>query len=329
MFIVSLCAVVFILTAYNGISQRTETITVNSPSLEIVEEWQNNPLVALSLQCPCQQISSTYQNFITLTPSYHQLCSSVYVTSQWIDGMKVTANAIVADFLYYADFRAYFQFFNMLQSVCTLATSTLSNALNDFGNLRLITASFLTRQAFENQMNSSAAFLKESTINDLLSLMHLLSNTTQVNQYLSGNIGNFNIKWSINSTDSNNTLYPKLIPRISIFINNGTRSCFCMNDTSCRIPIGIFSGYTISTLVYAIPGLYMGCSSDLSLYVSTLECFYDNSNCLAEIDNVSGTNFYSTFTRLNSNLSSRFLPNSTIGALLENLFIESWTMNIS
>ncbi len=329
LFIISLCIALFILTTYNEIHQQTKTLIVNNPSLETVEEWQRNSFILFSSQCSCSKISSTYKNFISLTPTYHQICSSAYVTSQWINGMEETYNNISSFFIYYADFRGYFQFFQMLQSLCTLATSTVSNALVDFGDSQLVTANFLSRQVFENQMNSSAEFFKQSTINDFLGLMHLLSNITQVNQYLSGQSGNFNVQWTYNSTDLNSTLYPTLTPRIFNLINNGTSLCFCLNETSCKIPIGIFTNPYLYSLIYAVPGLFMGCSSILSLYVSTLECFYDDNNCLVDLDQVAETDFYSTFTRLNSHLPSRFLQNSTIGTLLENLFIELWTMNTS
>ena len=38
-----------------------------------------------SLLCPCSSISIPYNNFITIQPEYHQICSSDFVSSEWIN----------------------------------------------------------------------------------------------------------------------------------------------------------------------------------------------------------------------------------------------------
>ncbi|CAF4012202.1 unnamed protein product [Rotaria sp. Silwood1] len=154
LFIIFLCIAVFIITTYSSINQQTKTVVVNNPLLDTIEKWQADSIVALSLYCPCSQISSPYKNVIRLTPKYHQICSSYFITSKWMNSINAAAH--IALHLYFADFRASADFFKLLQSLCTFANNTISNALISFGNTHFVTAEFLTRQVFENQMNSSA-----------------------------------------------------------------------------------------------------------------------------------------------------------------------------
>lgn len=330
LFIISLCIALLILMTYSSIREQTKTIIVNNPSIESVENWQMNSFIASSLQCPCSQISIAYKSFISLQATYHQICSSDYLTPQWLDGMQAVYNSYTGHYISAADFRVYFQFFEMLQQLCTLATSTISDGLIAFDDTQLVTAELLNRKIFENQMNSSTEFFIQSTTNDFLKLIHLLSNLTQVNQYLSKTNLNFDLKQADNSTNISSILHLNIMPRNSYPINNGQQQCLCLNETSCKLPVGIYAINTsVNRLVYAVPGLFMACSPTLLLYLSSLECFYDDSNCLFQIDQEAQTNFYSSFNRLNSTISSRFVQNTSIGILLENLFIESWTINIS
>ena len=72
-----------------------------------------------------------------------------------------------------------------------------------------------------------------------------------------------------------------------------------------------------------VPGFYRACTSLDSLLLSTLECFFENQNCLANIiqfyDQLS---FATNITRLNSSVSSRFATNSLINDIFLELFIE-------
>jgi hypothetical protein len=91
-------------------------------------------------------------------------------------------------------------------------------------------------------------------------------------------------------------------------------------------------------------GLVVGCWPINGLRMSTLECFF-SSSCIntilrylyyfTEMDGSPPINFTLpqvlpfTVNPLNSSLPSRFAPNTTIGILLDALFIEQWTNTTS
>ncbi|CAF1393711.1 unnamed protein product [Adineta steineri] len=73
----------------------------------------------------------------------------------------------------------------------------------------------------------------------------------------------------------------------------------------------------------------MGCTPSESLLASTLECFYDQS-CINLIQTMAGYNKNITPIPLNIT-NSRFLVNTTVMNLINDLFIEKWStiMNYS
>ena len=102
---------------YAYVEQHNRTIQIYSPSLDIYEHLQR--LDGIILQCPCAQLSVPYGNFLQLTPLYHPMCTSDFVSEKWITWLL---NAqIYNDFLYFADFRITSPtIFQMLADLCML-----------------------------------------------------------------------------------------------------------------------------------------------------------------------------------------------------------------
>ncbi|CAF1074494.1 unnamed protein product [Adineta steineri] len=107
--------------------------------------------------------------------------------------------------------------------------------------------------------------------------------------------------------------------------------CSCAFYANCTTQAGFFE--TNSSEIIAIKGLKIGCTPSESFLSSTLECFYDSS-CINLIETkIKNTTIMNTtyVTELLYANSSRFLPNTTIIDLVNELFIETWltTMNYS
>ncbi|CAM4976743.1 unnamed protein product [Rotaria socialis] len=327
LFIILLCTVILIITTYNDTNKITRTIIANNPSLDSIEEWQADSYIASSLQCPCSQISSPYESFIHLTVKYHQICSSDFISSRWIISLEDAADPLAVVFV--ADLSFHSDFFELLGSLCTFANNPISSTLTGFSNTQLVTAALLVRQVFDYQMNSVAEFFIQSTINNFLRLIHILSNVTEVNQFITNAYSNFDVELANVSYESSNIFYPYLAPSTFIFIGNQTVSCFCITEISCKIQIGVYITASYAILLYPIPGMFTGCIPMSSLLISTLECFYDDSDCLSQTDKTMERNLSSWVTHLDSHLPSQFLQNTTINVLLEHMFLEVWTINSS
>ncbi|CAF1335115.1 unnamed protein product [Adineta steineri] len=147
-----------------------------------------------------------------------------------------------------------------------------------------------------------------------------MRNITHVNQIVSGAGSNsyIQIAGPPNYTASLSIITPK--------DDNSSDMCSCAYDSSCKSNWGLFSGNPVYIRVYSVPEFYFACEPVESLLQSTLKCFYDDQDCLDIIINFYNVSSFNNFTRLNSSShASGFMINSTIGSLLSEMFIESWS----
>jgi hypothetical protein len=137
----------------------------------------------------------------------------------------------------------------------------------------------------------------------------------------------FNTDWSLQFGNESDGYLVRSVPRIY----NGT--CNCMITSDCHQPL------RIGPVDLVLPGLVTGCSVFSGLRLSTLACFY-SATCIEQI--VSNMRYYGHFngslvdninlmnaTRidirpLNRAKSSRFLLNTSIATLLDEMFVDAW-----
>lgn len=135
-YVLLLCITVTILVFFTALQTQVHSVTIDKPSQTVYEDLYNN--YPNTLQCPCAQIAVHYNSFLSLSPTYHPVCSSLYLSSDWINSIIGTVNL---DFSYnYADFHIVGQaFFTAVDALCSLAKSTLSDQLYIFNRSTFIT----------------------------------------------------------------------------------------------------------------------------------------------------------------------------------------------
>jgi hypothetical protein len=150
-------------------------MTVMNPSVTTYKNLQvSHPD---TLKCPCSLTKITYETFISLSPVFHQVCSSGFVSDSWISLLMVTHNAIYFDWAS----RAVHQF-RLLSTICDLANSTINDAVQQLIVRSLVTSNVLTEADFNAQLNTTInQFLQSIVINFglLVDTVHLF---TQVDQ---------------------------------------------------------------------------------------------------------------------------------------------------
>ncbi|CAF1471173.1 unnamed protein product [Adineta steineri] len=159
---------------------------------------------------------------------------------------------------------------------------------------------------------------KSNAPSTFIRLLSLLRATNHGNAFISSYGTNYQYKASVYSTFST-TLYTQAM----IYDNN----CSCQFNSTCIIDASFTK--INSTQTITVKGLKMGCTPSESLLASTLECFYDQS-CINLIQTMAGYNTNITPIPLNIT-NSRFLMNTTVMNLINDLFIEKWStiMNYS
>ncbi len=142
-YLLLLCVSITIIIIFTGLETQVHSVTIHKPSQIIYEDlYENYPD---TLQCPCSQIAIHHGSFLSLSPMYHPVCSSAYLSFDWINSIEGTVNL---DFSYsYTDFHVVGQaFFSAVATLCSLAQSTLSDQLYIFNRSVLIADKLLPKE---------------------------------------------------------------------------------------------------------------------------------------------------------------------------------------
>lgn len=165
-----------VLLLFTSLSTQVITITVPNPSLNTYNDLQN--LYSNSLRCPCSTMTIPYQNFISMSPTLHQVCSSDFVDDRWISILELSTTFWIS-----IDWRnlAYTQF-QLLSNLCQLANKTVNDSVSRFLLQSFVTSTTLTKTDFDTQLNATLNQFFQSTIvyfGLLLDTSHLLLQVDQ------------------------------------------------------------------------------------------------------------------------------------------------------
>jgi hypothetical protein len=150
-----------VLIIYNTLHVSSNQVIVENPSLTAYLYLYNQHK---NIQCPCTQISTSYKEFVQLSPSYNQICLSEFVSDQWInflfDNNQTTSR-------YAADFRATASHqFQMLRELCRLSITAVENGLETLYSSQLISGQLLSKDLFEAELEADIlAFQRIATAN--------------------------------------------------------------------------------------------------------------------------------------------------------------------
>jgi len=345
LFIIVYVAILAAFTLYASLSIQSVKVSVSKPNLnqyeDLLAKYSNN------IQCSCQNTSILYKQFIDIQLTYHEICSSDFVSERWLE------------FLYEYNMSYYFQldfrhsataFFQSLQTLCQQAQQTINDNLEEFYSTKLIAIELLTNETFVIQTNVLLDVFNRTISKSFPDLVDLFRNMILGNQLFSAQDTNRIIRQPHANLRSGAQLSPIKIAYIELSNQSFVFNCFGENNQIGKLPAGIYYNITRynyvgsieyndgltyvlnilnTTAIILLPGLFIGCLPLDSLLKSTLECFY-NQTCLDIIIsymNHSSKSFYShSFSVLNQ---SRFSPSTTFETLMDVLFVEEWKINMS
>ncbi len=304
LYVLLFTSIFLLLLLYNILDEETITVNVQQPTQTTYEQLFSS--YASSLQCPCTQISIPYRSFVEMSTTLHQVCSSSFVQTMWIEsifGNGDWSNITINEFPIRGAV-----YFLVLQSLCTIANGSITTAFPYFLDQQIITSQVIPKKQLLYQINSDIEQLQSSFSNDLISIIQFARDSTQGNQLMSV----YSLDWVFSPRYNLNMSY-YIIPTRPV--SHG-QNCSCATSSTCTEPVFV-SGQII-------PGFVLGCSSLESLLRSTLSCLY-NQTCLNLI-NIANL---STINPLDALLSSRFSPNMTVEEIIPTIFIEQWSSNVS
>ena len=138
-----------ILVFFNSFITQTTIISVSNPSLETYSDLHK--LHSDTLRCPCTSINILYRTFISLSPVFHQVCSSDFVTNQWLE---ILGNSYAFEISLDWRSRAYSQF-QLLSNLCQFANQTVNEAIRRFLVGSFVTLNALPKMDFDKQINTT------------------------------------------------------------------------------------------------------------------------------------------------------------------------------
>ena len=283
-----------------------EIITINQ-SVENTPDLQQG-----SSPCPCTQVAIDYASFLRVDYSLHQVCSSGFVSDDWLRYLQGALDGIPLGPM---DFRnMMLATFRALRTMCNLAVRGITNSLVRFYTNQYISSYIKPQELFMMEMQLLIDRFLIFTTNEILSTistahqiiqMDTLMSSEQTNAVISGMPG-----------DPSMTIDP---------MSYG--DCSCAFSALCSSQAAFYNG-TSSQVLWLVPGMRTGCYVFNALLQSTLECLYDQM-CFDQMR--SGLNPYVAWNGgiLDGTLPSHFTPNTSVNYLMSALMVEQWRLAAS
>ncbi|UJR29659.1 hypothetical protein I4U23_017207 [Adineta vaga] len=270
-----------ILLLFTSLETEIITITESNPSFTTYNYLQKS--YSNTLRCPCSMTTIPYKELMTLSPTLHQICSSDFITDQWIQILQKAFDFNVEDWRN----RAYSQF-QLLSNLCKLAKNTIDDAVQRFRLQSLFVSSILSESEYNTQINTTLDQFFQSTIRSFASLINITSLLTQVDQYY---MVATKPEWTAYLEDflkpkistNNQSLEVIFNSRGIRYVNLSSVNCICVTISSCQTPVAIYEmdniwNDRISTyILYIVPGAIASCSTFSSLMFSQLLCLYSHT----------------------------------------------------
>ncbi|CAF4201298.1 unnamed protein product, partial [Adineta steineri] len=298
---------------------QTTMITINQPTREQFE------LLPKNAKCSCSRISFSYGKFTSLQASFHQVCSSDFVTDRWL---KAISSGVDSTYFNNMDFRTYGTAqFQALAAFCRLSKAGIDQSITHFYQSTLLSPQVLSEDVFQSQIRVSINQFQITAPNTFKSQLRLINEMTIHNQLISALPTNFMYSQYYSSSNGITQLLYQLWYNQSDGIRCDCRTDFCGNIPSLIVDVfGASYSTVLGSIRWFILGISSGCLPVTSILVSTLECFYDQT-CVNKL--ISYFLTIESFTAMIYNNRSVYNQNSTIESIADNLMIEDWMINIS
>ena len=285
--------------------QVVKTVTIRAPTLADYDDlYQQHPQ---TLSCPCTQISMIYSTFLEINHTLHPVCSSVYVRDEFIRYLSSANSSGLRALDFVKTCSATFQALNTL---CRLVADLVSTNREQFYLSNYVASFATTPTLLQSQSASLVQQFIASTTNNILLSLRLIRNMTQANNLLSALFTNYIL-----------VKFPffELVIPTEMTYSDG---CSCAFHSSCITNATMFLESADPT-DWVLPGFYRGCFIVEALLQSHLGCFFDQA-CLETFHSRLLSDHTMNTTALDQADLTKFAPNTTVGAILDELMVETW-----
>ncbi|CAF1085585.1 unnamed protein product [Adineta steineri] len=301
------------------INPQSRLVTVSRVTPSIIDQLRLKHGETLS--CPCSTISIPYEDFISHAISFDPVCTSVFISRQWIEALYMSE-------LWTYDFRQSARSqFELLAVLCSFSNDTVSQGIVEIGNNQLITIQFTPEDQIQSQVNATIESVMNNLYVQINSTLQFLQIITRSNHF-----------FPANKLDYFGYLYPnddgyEILDRTPDYcIFAGSSNIDNYTYPAVLVSVDYFDSDYYSNPDYAyddnttgVSGFWQACYQLDAIFKSTLDCLYD-ANCLALL--------VDCFPSLNdTNLTSSILSSSPKNVSIENrlskLFVDEWSTMVN
>jgi hypothetical protein len=132
-------------------------------------------LHASSLQCPCTELSFSYEDLIHLEPEYHQICSSDFIDTDRLNILFTSyQNQNASETNLYTFTGTAFAYFQSLSIMCELTKQAVIDAQDLFLGTPVVSAYMLDYDLFDEQTNAALTSYKSTLSNSFVHKLQIL-----------------------------------------------------------------------------------------------------------------------------------------------------------
>ena len=285
----SLC----VLCSFTSFIPRTIVVQIQKPTLDtyhnLIRQFPD------SVQCPCSEISIPQNAFLTIQPRFHRVCSSDFVTNDWISHLFNQSN--LTDQVVPSDFRTSAgRQFQMLASFCQLSQETGNTMSAQFVANHIVTDQILSPNSFQQLIQININQFKKTMPNSFLSTLSLIRQMTGSNM--------------LTSVLSTSWIY--IAPEFYSPGDATNTRALIYDECNCGMSM---------KCVQASGNMLKGCYLLEALMQWSLQCLYDQQ-CIDPS---------ATFKAMNKSDSAtnRITTNATVESMINQLMIEDYLVNMS
>ncbi|CAF1046530.1 unnamed protein product [Adineta ricciae] len=313
------------------INPQSRTVAVSNLTPSLFHQLQRQ--YGSTLSCACTTIAVPYQTFVSNTVSLHPVCSSGFVSQEWIEVFYLP----LASLFPIVDIRTTaFSHFELLSALCSISNDTVLQSLADIDISQLISVQVLTEDNVQSEIAARIALVRTSAPSQTASFLKFLQVIYRSNTFASALETNAHVIVS-DGAYVYTTEYPLAVNNIyntdcaranlvgpAYFIAEANQYYEeHEKDWTGSYDYGALDSNTAATM----EGFFGGCFALDAALASTLQCLYD-VQCLNILrDYFSGFN-ESAFKSLDP-LPSSIQENSSVSDLVANLFIDQWSTKIN
>lgn len=156
--------------------------TIQNPSVVIYDSLQI--LHSNTLRCPCSTMIIPYHEFISLSPTFHEVCSSDLISDRWISILKESITYTAP-----TDWRnKAYQQFQLLSNLCKFANRTVRNTIDQFSSNYFISSNAMNEIDFNSQINVVLIQLFNSTIIYFDQIIDIINSLIDIDQPYAGSV---------------------------------------------------------------------------------------------------------------------------------------------